>query len=210
MTTIEQAKDRLALAKFIQNDLFCGLSLYFCGEHVVVDDGQDRWVTDNFDESVDSVISAALEGCYDKIAFQDGRKEAAYQAYIDLCSTANCIYSKLGFGDVGDLVDNGCNAEVFELVGVEQDIQIEVCTNKEWLKCYGPFDFDTDDECDEWFDETVRKLEDAGYDAIPAQGGRDTCSGWHGCKLFTHKSHGLGTFAKISVETWGKIVDSII
>lgn len=95
---METATNNLATANAILADLDGGrkscLTITGYGEYVLVDDGSDRWIASeaDFQESLDTVINAALDGVYD--ADDEGKKEA----YDDLCYECDALYSRIGTG----------------------------------------------------------------------------------------------------------------
>jgi len=91
--------------------------------------------------------------------------------------------------------------------------EIEVCSDKEWLRVYGNYEPDEDTGNNEIDEESFRidcsNMEDAFPEAdfVAPRGNRSMCHQWNGAG-FTHRTHGHGTFDTLT-ETGEKLWDSI-
>ena len=82
--------------------------------------------------------------------------------------------------------------------------KLEICSNREWHRVFGPVDYDWIDDCyqddavDVFIDELRERLADNQWDTDMARGERATCHGWNGWNLFRHKLGPVGTFGELT------------
>lgn len=95
-TVLDDAKAKIEVAEKVWID-FAGLSqrgltLTIIGDHVIVDDGQDRWLAtmSDYQDALNTVLVTAIEKGYDL---------DESDAYDDLCSACPAMYSNIGCGE---------------------------------------------------------------------------------------------------------------
>lgn len=81
-------------------------------------------------------------------------------------------------------------------------MNLELCSNCEWWRVFGPLDTDDDDVVNEVIGAVCRALEDAGHVVELSRGRRAMCHGWNGANTFARKYGGLGTFDRASETDW--------
>lgn len=80
-------------------------------------------------------------------------------------------------------------------------MQIEVCTNVEWWRVFGPLGDSDDDAIEAAINDVFSALDDAGFESVHAGGQRMSCNGWNGANTFRRKScWGIGTFETMTDE----------
>lgn len=86
------------------------------------------------------------------------------------------------------------------------EITLEVCSNREWLRDMAGLNLDAiddgleEDAAAEYGSAICAKLEAAGYKVCCARGQRGMFHGWNGANTFAHKLGPVGTFDDLTRE----------
>lgn len=84
-------------------------------------------------------------------------------------------------------------------------MKIELCSNLEWWRVFGPFDDARDDDATAAAVGCVSdELTRAGINYSSPTDQRTTCHGWNGANTFTHRTSGVGAFGG-SLDEWEKV-----
>ena len=90
-------------------------------------------------------------------------------------------------------------------------MKLEICTSLEWWRVNSPLDFDGiadsdgDDAAQDFRDQFIVALEDAGHEVEHSKGERCLLHGWNGANTFERKGCGVGTFDEVSNAEWDAI-----
>lgn len=98
----------------------------------------------------------------------------------------------------------------------KQTFTIEICSDQEWLKEFGPLSDVSEkyieEASQEWWISVIKRIESLCDEAIcrHPRNEKQFCHGWNGA-YFVRKGYGLGTLSKnITDEQWGQFTDIAI
>lgn len=84
-------------------------------------------------------------------------------------------------------------------------MEIEICTNLEWWRIFGPLGDTENDDVRGVVDRLWRALETADHTVHAARGQRSRCGGWNRACTFRRQSGGIGTFDRVTDEEWAAV-----
>lgn len=155
-----------------------------------------------------------LNECYVEIEIGHSRFDPA-----DVLKELDPVAYNVGFSDyTNSLLEDGVYVEGCTDDDTPRELRepdLEICTNYEWWRVFGPLDGVTDDDdlIDEFIDEYWDALVDEGFCVLSPVSQRVTCHGWNGANTLRHKLNGVGSFYDLTdddIDTIYEVCDRVL